>query len=246
MYLHHFGMTSTPFSITPDTTFFMNRAGYQDALNVLLFALRGGEGFVKVIGEVGTGKTLLCRKLLNTLNGEFVTCYIHNPYLEPKTLLFAVADELRISYTEDISQHALLKRLTKGLLDHHANGKRVVMCLDEVQAMPMETLEALRLLSNLETEKRKLLQVVMFGQPELDELLDQRSIRQLKQRVTFSYRMAQKPTTVTVKIPNAPYSHLDRLGNQSINLDRSSCWVSMVSLTALRMQRQLMVFCPLP
>ena len=96
MYLNHFGLSEMPFTITPDTEFFMNRAGYQDALNVLLVALRSGEGFIKVTGEVGVGKTLLCRKLLNSLKGECVTAYIYNPYLEPETLLFAVADELEL------------------------------------------------------------------------------------------------------------------------------------------------------
>ncbi len=190
MYLDHFGLKQFPFTITPDTGFFMNRAGYQDALNVLLVSLRSGEGFVKVTGEVGVGKTILCRKLLNSLSREnFVTAYMHNPYLQPDSLLFAVADELRVGYKETDSQHVLLKRITRSLIDYHRNGKAVVLCLDEVQAMPVQTLEVLRLLTNLETEKRKLLQVVLFGQPELDALLEQPSIRQLKQRITFSYRL---------------------------------------------------------
>ena len=91
MYLEHFRLRELPFTITPDTGFFMNRAGYQDALNVMLVALRSGEGFVKVTGEVGVGKTLLCRKLLKSLGDRFVTAYIHNPYLQPNMLLFAIA-----------------------------------------------------------------------------------------------------------------------------------------------------------
>jgi MSHA biogenesis protein MshM len=189
MYLEHFALRDLPFSITPDTSFFMNRAGYQDALNVLFVALRGGEGFVKVTGEVGVGKTMLCRKLLNSLTEEFVTAYLPNPCLEPMTLLFAIADELGIRYSVRIGQHTLLKRITTCLMNHDAAGKRVVLCLDEVQAMPVETLETLRLLTNLETEKRKLLQVVLFGQPELNRVLDQPSVRQLKQRITFSYQL---------------------------------------------------------
>lgn len=189
MYLRHFNLTELPFSITPDTSFFMNRAGYQDALNVLTIALRSGEGFVKVTGEVGVGKTILCRTLMKSVSKEFVTAYIHNPYIKPDSLLFAIADALSVKYTNSISQHVLMKLITRALLDKHRKGKKVVVCLDEVQAMPVQTLESLRLLTNLETEKRKLLQVVLFGQPELDILLNQPSVRQLKQRITFSYKL---------------------------------------------------------
>ncbi|MCG8325083.1 MAG: AAA family ATPase [Thiotrichales bacterium] len=190
MYTEYYGLRELPFTITPDTEFFMNRAGYQDALNVLLVALRSGEGFIKVTGEVGLGKTLLCRKLLASLDrNESVTAYIHNPFLQPDALLFAVADELKLEYSDTINQHKLLKLITRALLDIHRSGKNVVLCMDEVQAMPLETLESLRLLTNLETEKRKLIQVVLFGQPELDFVLSQPSIRQLKQRITFSYNL---------------------------------------------------------
>lgn len=189
MYLRHFNLSELPFSITPDTSFFMNRAGYQDALNVLTIALRSGEGFVKVTGEVGVGKTILCRTLMKSVSKEFVTAYIHNPYIKPDSLLYAIADALSVQYSDKVSQHILMKLITRALLDTHRKGKKVVVCLDEVQAMPVQTLESLRLLTNLETEKRKLLQVVLFGQPELDTLLTQPSVRQLKQRITFSYRL---------------------------------------------------------
>ena len=192
MYTRHFGLQELPFSITPDTSFFYAHSAHQNALNTLLVAVRSGEGFIKVTGEVGTGKTLLCRKFLAALatDRNFVTAYIPNPYLQPTTLLMAIADELRIEYAEGVTQHQLLKLLTKFLLDTYANHRRVIVCLDEAQAMPVETLEALRLLTNLETEKRKLLQVVLFGQPELDEKLDQPSIRQLKQRIGFSCQLS--------------------------------------------------------
>ncbi len=189
MYLQHFNLTELPFSITPDTSFFMNRAGYQDALNVLTIALRSGEGFVKVTGEVGVGKTILCRKLMKSLSKDFVIAYIHNPYIKADSLLFSIADALSVKYSNETSQHVLMKSITRALLDTHRNGKKMLVCLDEVQAMPVQTLESLRLLTNLETEKRKLLQVVLFGQPELDILLTQPSVRQLKQRITFSYRL---------------------------------------------------------
>jgi MSHA biogenesis protein MshM len=189
MYLEHFRLRELPFTLTPDTTFFMSRAGYQDALNVLLVALRSGEGFVKVTGEVGTGKTMLCRTLLKTLATEFATAYLPNPYLKPTTLLLSVADELGIAYPERIGQHAFMRLLNKGLLDIHRRGRRVLVCLDEAQAIPRETLETLRLLTNLETEKHKLIQVVLFGQPELDAVLEEPSIRQLRQRISFSYEI---------------------------------------------------------
>ncbi len=187
MYFDHFGLKENPFSITADTEFFMNRAGYQDALNVMLVALRSGEGFIKVTGEVGVGKTLLCNKLLKTLAPEFVTAYIYNPYLNPEGLISALADELQAPYAETAGANQVMKAVTKRLLELQQAGKRVVLCLDEVQAMPIRTLEVLRLITNLETEKRKLIQVVLFGQPELDALLEHAAVRQLKQRITFSY-----------------------------------------------------------
>ncbi len=187
MYQAHFGLRELPFTITPDTSYFFGHASHQEALNMLLVAARSGEGFIKVIGEVGTGKTLLCRKFLGALEQDgFVTAYIPNPYVGPMTLLLAVADELGIDYPERLNQHDLLKLLTNYLLDAYANERRVVLCLDEAQAMPIETLEALRLLTNLETERRKLMQVVLFGQPELNAKLDNPVIRQLKQRISFS------------------------------------------------------------
>lgn len=191
MYKQHFGLRELPFTITPDTSFFFPHSSHQEALNTLLVAARSGEGFIKVTGEVGTGKTLLCRKFLDALDHEnFVTAYVPNPYLGPNTLLLAVADELGIAYPDKVNQHQLLKLLTKFLLDAAAASKRVVLCLDEAQAMPVETLEAVRLLTNLETERRKLLQVVLFGQPELDVKLNNAAIRQLKQRITFSCRLS--------------------------------------------------------
>ena len=187
MYRTHFGLQELPFTITPDTSFFFAHASHQEALNTLLVAVRSGEGFMKVIGEVGTGKTLLCRKFLDALDHrEFVTAYIPNPYLQPMTLLLAVADELGIQYPQHINQHQLLKLLNRYLIETYAEGKRVLLCLDEAQAIPLETLESMRLLSNLETERRKLMQVVLFGQPELNMRLENPSIRQLKQRISFS------------------------------------------------------------
>jgi MSHA biogenesis protein MshM len=189
MYTAHFGLRELPFGITPDTSFFFGSPHSQEALNTLLVAARTGEGFIKITGEVGTGKTLLCRKFMATLGPEFVTAYIPNPYLEPRTLMLALADELEVGYDKDADQHQVLKAITHRLLALAGDDKRVLLCLDEAQAMPVETLEALRLLTNLETEKRKLLQIVLFGQPELNRKLELLSIRQLAQRITFHYHL---------------------------------------------------------
>ena len=189
MYTAHFGLRELPFGITPDTSFFFGSPHSQEALNTLLVAARTGEGFIKITGEVGTGKTLLCRKFMATLGPEFVTAYIPNPYLEPRTLMLALADELEVGYDKDADQHQVLKAITHRLLQLAGEDKRVLLCLDEAQAMPVETLEALRLLTNLETEKRKLLQIVLFGQPELNRKLELQSIRQLAQRITFHYHL---------------------------------------------------------
>lgn len=189
MYLQHFGLSEPPFTLTPDTDFFFNHGSHQEALNVLLVALQGGEGFIKVTGEVGTGKTLICRQLLNLLDDNYVTAYIPNPFLNPTALRMALAEELGIEFARNIGQHRLLKLITGRLLELNSQGRQVVLLLDEAQAMPDESLEALRLLTNMETEKRKLLQVVLFGQPELDTRLAQRKLRQLRQRIVFSYQL---------------------------------------------------------
>lgn len=189
MYQAHFGLREAPFGLTPDTSFFFNGPQSQKALNTLLVAARNGEGFIKITGEVGTGKTFLCRKFMQSLGPEFVTAYIPNPNLPPRSLILALADDLDVLLEKDADQHQLLKSLNLRLLNLAAQGKRVLLCLDEAQAIPVDSLEALRLLTNLETEKRKLLQIVLFGQPELDVKLALPEIRQLAQRITFHYHL---------------------------------------------------------
>jgi MSHA biogenesis protein MshM len=187
-YLTHFGLREPPFGITPDTTFFYPCRSTQEALNTLLVALENGAAFIKITGEVGTGKTLVCRKFLATLDGaRWVSAYIPNPNLEPRTLLLALAEELGLSVDTGADQYRLTRHLTRALLDMARTRRRVVLCMDESQAMPLETLEAVRLLTNLETEKRKLLHVVLFGQPELNAKLATGSVRQVLQRITFQY-----------------------------------------------------------
>ena len=192
MYLQHFGLKELPFSLTPNTHFFLNMASYHKAFNMLMVSLANAEGFIKIVGEVGTGKTMLCRKVLNTLEEDkdnYITAYIPNPVLSPKGLFLAFAEELNISVDQDVGHHRLMKAITEKLVEHAANKKQVVLFIDEAHAMPEQTLEALRLLTNIETEQVKLFQVVLFAQPELDSLLAQPSLRQLRQRITFSFQI---------------------------------------------------------
>jgi MSHA biogenesis protein MshM len=192
MYLDHFGLREAPFSITPNTAFAFATRAHREAINTLLLALDGGEGFIKITGEVGTGKTLACRRLLTLLaeqSDRYATAYVPNPCLSPRTLLLSIAMELKLPIRADASEHELLTALNDGLLRLALENRRVVVCLDEAQAMPTGTLEALRLLSNLETQTAKLIHVVLFGQPELDHKLARTDLRQLAQRIAFSYEL---------------------------------------------------------
>jgi len=186
MYLAHFSLREAPFSITPDSDFYFPEAGAQAALNTLLVALRSGEGFLKIVGELGCGKTVLCRHLLKALQGEFVTAYIPNPDMGPDDLLLTLAAELGIAVAQPPQRHQIMQDLAACLIAHAKAGRPVLVCIDEAQAIPVRSVESLRLLSNLETEKRKLLQIVLFGQPDLDDKLARPEIRQLLQRITFS------------------------------------------------------------
>ena len=187
MYERYYGLAEQPFSLTPDTEFFYRSDTHQEALNVLLVALGSGDGFIKVTGEVGTGKTLLCRKLLDALDGDFNTVYIPNPCLNRDALLRALVTELGIG--DDADPATNLERINRHLIASAQDGLGTVILLDEAQALPEESLEAVRLLSNLETGKRKLVQIVLFGQPELDARLAQSNVRQLRQRIMHAYEL---------------------------------------------------------
>lgn len=190
MYLEHFGLREAPFGLTPDTSFGFASARFRSVLDTLRVAARGGEGFIKITGEVGTGKTLACRSFMKSLDEGFVLAYIPNPMMSPRALVRAIAlelDAMPASTPDD--EHLVNRAVNLRLLAIAAEGRRALLCIDEAQAMPLETLEALRLLTNLETEKRKLMQIVLFGQPELDRKLADSAIRQLAQRITFQDRL---------------------------------------------------------
>ncbi len=187
MYQQYYGLTEKPFSLTPDTEFYFQSCTHQEALNVLLVAIRSGDGFIKVTGEVGTGKTLLCRKLLDTLDDQYNTVYIPNPHMNCNALLDALLAEMGIS--ENLERENYLACTNDYLIESARQGKTTVIILDEAQSLPEESLEAIRLLSNLETEKKKLVQIILFGQPELDEKLAKSSIRQLQQRIMHAYQL---------------------------------------------------------
>lgn len=215
MYLEFFGMRELPFTLTPNTDFFLDLDGHHQALQVIQLALESGEGFIMIIGEVGTGKTLLCRRLLNTISDNFVTAYIPNPFLTPDGLLLALAEELGLDVDHEKGRHHVLGEINKKLMAIKESGKQVVFLLDEAQAMPEESIEVLRLLTNLETESEKLLQVVLFGQPELNDLLAKDSLRQLRQRITFSYTL---PTLTPEEVSSYINHRLGKSGFPGVNL----------------------------
>jgi MSHA biogenesis protein MshM len=190
MYLNHFGMQQAPFGLTPNTAFYVDLPTHQQAMEVLQVALAQGEGFIKVTGEVGTGKTLLCRKLLQEAPEHWALAYLPDPNASPLELKWALALELGLKQSANIDGPQLSQLLQRQLMLLAAQQKQVVLLIDEAQALPDDTLEALRLLTNLETEQRKLLQVVLFGQPELDRRLASYQFRQLRQRISFSYQLA--------------------------------------------------------
>ncbi len=190
MYEEYFGLNRQPFRITPDTSLFFDGGHRGDILGALVYAVHRGEGIIKVVGEVGSGKTMLCRMLQVELPDNVEIIYIANPSVSPEDILFVIADELKFDVKRDASKHELVSMLQNYLLKRHAENKQVVLFVEEAQGMPLETLEEIRLLSNLETDEHKLLQIILFGQPELDENLSNNSIRQLRERITHDFNLS--------------------------------------------------------
>ncbi len=190
MYEDYFGLERPPFKITPDTSLFYEGGKRGDILGALVYAIQRGEGIIKVVGEVGSGKTMLCRMLQLKLPDTVEIVYIANPSVSPEDILFVIAHELSLPVGKDASKHEVMHLLQDYLLQRHMENKQVVLFIEEAQGMPIETLEEIRLLSNLETDQNKLLQIILFGQPELDDNLSRQSIRQLRERITHNFNLA--------------------------------------------------------
>jgi len=190
MYYTFFGLSQAPFKITPDTDFFFEGGNRGAVLEALIYAIGQGEGIIKVTGEVGSGKTMLCRVLQARLPRNVETVYLANPSVSPEEILHAIAFELQLPIGRDAGRLVVMHALNEYLLRRHAEGRQVVVFVEESQSMPIPTLEEIRLLSNLETKQHKLLQIVLFGQPELDDNLRKPEIRQLRERITHSFSLS--------------------------------------------------------
>lgn len=189
MYYPHFGLKEPPFKITPNTDFFFSGGNRGAVLDALVYAITNGEGIIKVVGEVGSGKTMLCRMLQTILPKEIESIYLANPSVAPEDVLHAIAFELQLKLPKNADRLKVMQQLQAHLLSRHAEGRQVVIFVEEAQGMPLATLEEIRLLSNLETKQDKLLQIVLFGQPELDANLSETHIRQLRERITHSFHL---------------------------------------------------------
>lgn len=189
MYLEHYGLTEPPFRITPHTDFFFAGAKRGATLEALLYAITHDEGIVKISGEVGSGKTMLCRVLMERLPENVVIVYLANPSLAREDILYALADELGIEIADNSRAATVMRALQEKLVALYAEGKQVVVLIDEAHAMPVDTLEEIRLLSNLESNRHKLLQLVLFGQPELNATLARADMRQLRERITHHFNL---------------------------------------------------------
>lgn len=188
MYLDHFGLKEAPFKITPVTDFFFPGANRAEILDALLYAITDSEGIIKVTGEVGSGKTMLCRMLIERAPEQIEVVYLANPSLSREEMLYAIADGLNLNL-EGQRVNIILQSLQNHLELKIAQGKRVVILVDEAHAMPLETMEELRLLYNLQVGNHKLMHIVLFGQPELNDKLSQPNMRQLKDRIIHHFSM---------------------------------------------------------
>ncbi len=222
IYLEHFGLSEAPFKITPHTEFFFAGANRGETLEALIYAITSGEGMVKVTGEVGAGKTMLCRVLMERLPPTVETIYLAVPSLSRDEMLAVIAQDLGIE-TAGVSTTYLVRALQEKLIAIHADGRQVVALIDEAHAMPLETLEEIRLLSNLETSHHKLMQIVLFGQPELDVHLMLPHMRQLKERITHSFLLLPLPPReikdyLNFRLRAAGYKGPDLFGTEALKL----------------------------
>ncbi len=186
MYRKYFGLNSLPFKTTPDLDMFYKHGSRQEIYEALLYTIGRGDGIIKVTGEVGSGKTMLLRLLASNLTNDFDIIYINSPNLSAKDIVLYICSELRLEVDPNSQKFTLTNELKQKLVELHSSGRKVVMLIDEAQSMTFDALEEMRLLSNIETGQDKLLQIVLFGQPELDQALDNTKIRQLKSRISYS------------------------------------------------------------
>jgi len=194
LYYPHFGLKEPPFKITPNTDFFFSGGNRGAILDAMVYAITNGEGIIKVVGEVGSGKTMLCRMLQTILPERIESIYLANPSVAPEDVLYAIAFELQLKLPKNADRLRVMQELQTHLLNRYAEGRQVVIFVEEAQGMPLATLEEIRLLSNLETKQDKLLQIVLFGQPELDDNLNQEHIRQLRERITHRFNLGPLQT----------------------------------------------------
>ncbi|MEJ2166917.1 MAG: AAA family ATPase [Desulfobacterales bacterium] len=197
MYENFFGFKEKPFKLVPNPDYLFLSKSHEEALAHLNYALSQGDGFVEITGEVGTGKTTLCRAFLENLDDETIAAYIFNPTLGPTQLIKTICDELSLTCDTD-SIKDLIDNLNNFLMRAKTLRKKVILLIDEAQNLSKNVLEQLRLLSNLETNKEKLLQIILVGQPELSDILDSHELRQLGQRITLRYRLSPLTARETV------------------------------------------------
>lgn len=189
MYTSYFRLSEAPFSISPDPRFLYMSSRHREAMAHLIYGIKEGGGFVQLTGEVGTGKTTLCRCLLLQLPDEVDVALILNPQISQEELLGTLCDELKIEHTKDATPKVLLSLLNEHLLETYAEGRRTVLIIDEAQLLTRAVLEEVRILTNLETTRQKLLQIILIGQPELSQTLNRGDLRQLAQRITARYHL---------------------------------------------------------
>lgn len=201
MYNNFFGFKERPFKLVPNPAYLYLSKSHEEAFAHLSYAVSQGDGFVEITGEVGTGKTTLCRAFLESLDEDIISAYIFNPKLTVRQLLKAINDEFGIPSDSD-SVKELIDVLNIFLIEQHSQGKKVILIIDEAQNLSKSVIEQIRLLSNLETATSKLIQIILVGQPELSEILESYELRQLAQRITLHWHitpMSQKETTAYIK-----------------------------------------------
>ncbi len=211
MYESYFGFTEKPFRMTPDSRYFFPSSKHMDALNHMVYAIEERRGFVVITGEIGSGKTTLSRVLFQKLDESTKTAIIRNTHLTAKELVAAVLDEYEIEYEKGMTKTAMINRLNEFLIDQIREDNNVVLLIDEAQNLKPSVLEEVRMLSNLETETEKLIQIVLMGQPELKDILWLKKLTQLRQRVALYYHL--KP--LTLEEMNEYIDHRLKVANSS-------------------------------